>query len=118
MGKKKRKAIGYFAYLNPPNVVCDGDTCVISGSMKSMRSYIGSFDKENAERYTIKKTIFDEIRKGLDLGAAYCFDETSYNRFYPLASKSGINLGPEDFSEKGPTGFHFVRVHKSVISSN
>jgi hypothetical protein len=48
--------------------------------------------------------------RGISLGAAYCFDEESYNRFYPLATQEGLKLGPEDFSDNTRPGFHFVRV--------
>ena len=49
------------------------------------------------------------------LGAAYAFDETAYNRFYPLAKREGLSLGPEDFSRTA-TGRHFVRVQIKVGS--
>ncbi len=47
---------------------------------------------------------------GLRLGAAYCFDEEAYNRFFPLAQMEGLSLGPEDFSDPGPHGVHLLRV--------
>jgi len=59
---------------------------------------------------TIKKTTFGEIMTGLRLGAAYCFDQEAYNRFFPLAQRDGLNLGPQDFSDPGPHGLHFFRV--------
>jgi len=47
--------------------------------------------------------------RGMRLGAAYSFDETAYNRFYPLAKREGLELGVEDFSSTA-TGRHFVRL--------
>ena len=101
------KVIGYFAFSSPTAVICEGDACVISGSEKRMRNYIASAKVESSKRKTIKKTRFGEIIKGMKMGAPYAFDEESYNRFYPLANKIGLDLKEEDFSET-ETGFHFV----------
>jgi hypothetical protein len=79
------KVIGYFAYASPTEVVCTGDACVISGSRRAMEEYISEIDPDRRKIRTIKKTTFDEIKRGLLLGAAYAFDKTSYRRFYPLA---------------------------------
>ena len=103
------KVIGYFAYLSPSEVACDGDACLIIGSDVDLKIFISEigFDKEASP--TIKKTRFGEIMRGMRLGAAYSFDEIAYNRFYPLAKREGLELGPEDFSPTS-TGRHFVRV--------
>ncbi len=102
------KVIGHFAFSSPMGVVCDGDACVISGSEEAMRHYIKSALTESSKGVTIKKTRFGEIIQGMEKGAPYAFDEQSYNRFYPLANKTGFNLKEEDFTVQTETGFHFV----------
>jgi len=102
------KVIGYFAYLSPMEVICDGDACVIYGSEQAVHSYLQKISPETSKAITIKKTRFGEIIQGMKLGAPYAFDEQSYNRFYPLANRIGFNLKEEDFSVPTVTGFHFV----------
>lgn len=102
------RVIGYFAFFPPMSVFCDGDACVIAGSEEAIMRYIGPDSSLSAS--TIRKTRFGEILDGMRRGGAYAFDEQSYKRFYPLAAKAGLSLGPEDFSGDSPTGFHFVRV--------
>ena len=92
------KVIGYFAYLSPTEIVCDGDACVISGSKETMRNIINSISSGVLEQPTIKKTSFGEIIAGMKIGSAYAFDEKSYNRFYPLANRVGFDLKEEDFT--------------------
>jgi hypothetical protein len=105
------KVIGYFAYVSPTEVVCDGDACVVTGSDADLRSYIAELGPAGGINHTLKKTRFGEIMRGMGLGAAYAFDEVSYNRFYPLARREGYDFGPEDFSATGPgKGVHLVRV--------
>ena len=111
------KVIGYFAYEPGGKVVCDGDSCVIAGSDEKMKSYIAEFGK-SAKTVTIKKTRFGEIKRGMELGGAYSFDEESYSRFHPLARKAGINAGPEDFSEQRPGSVHLARVQNTPLSRN
>ena len=102
------KVIGHFAFSSPMGVICDGDACVISGSEEAMRNYIKSALTESSKEVTIRKTRFGEIIQGMKKGAPYAFDEQSYNRFYPLANKTGFNLKEEDFTVQTETGFHFV----------
>ena len=105
------KVIGYFAYRSKTEVVCDGDACVIAGSDAELRAYISELNAVGGINPTVKKTRFAEIMRGLRLGAPYAFDEVAYNRFYPLAQREGLDLGPEDFSATGPgKGRHLVRV--------
>jgi hypothetical protein len=111
------KIIGYFAYEPGGKVVCDGGSCVIAGSEEKMKSYIAAFGK-STEAATVKKTRFGEIKRGMELGGAYSFDEESYSRFYPLARREGINAGPEDFSERKPGTVHLVRVQRTPLSRN
>jgi hypothetical protein len=108
------KVIGYLAYKTLREVLCDGDSCIIAGSQSKLREYVKKMYSGGTEM-TIQKVRFGEIKRGLDFGGAYSFDEEAYNRFYPLASKAGINVGKEDFSGPTPTGFHFVRVQKLYI---
>ena len=104
------KVIGYFAYATASEVFCDGDACVIAGSEADLKRYLQALTDDERKKYTLRKTRFTEIISGMSLGAAYAFDESAYNRFYPLASGEGLNLGPEDFSGPSPTGRHFVRI--------
>ena len=117
------KVIGYFAYLSPTQVVCDGDACVISGSKETMRNIINiNFISSGVlEQPTIKKTSFGEIIAGMKIGSAYAFDEESYNRFYPLANRVGFDLKEEDFTV--PTGTRHrclmvVRLRDGDVSRN
>jgi len=109
MLKRSRTVIGWFAVAGL-NALCDGDACVIAGSREAMRTIMARRAVGGAPSLTIKKTRFGEIMTGLSLGAAYCFDEEAYNRFFPLAQREGLSLGPEDFSDPGPHGVHLFRV--------
>ena len=102
------KVIGYFAYSSDGGVVCDGDACVIAGSDSDLRTYLSRMGAEESH-CTLKKTRFGEIMRGISLGGAYAFDEAAYNRFYPLAQREGIELGPMDFSRR-VEGKHFIKV--------
>ena len=102
------RVIGYYAFFPPMDVFCDGDACVIAGSKEALLRYIGT--DTSSLKSTIRKTRFGEIMEGIGMGGAYAFDEQSYNRFYPLAAKAGLSVGPEDFSGESVTGFHFVRI--------
>jgi hypothetical protein len=104
------KVIGYFAFASSSEVFCDGDACIIAGSDTDLKRYLSALGVDQGNKYTRKKTRFGEVMRGIKLGAAYAFDETAYNRFYPLANSEGLNLGPEDFSGTSPTGMHFGRV--------
>lgn len=93
MNDRYSKIIGYFAFQpGTMNAFCDGDACVIANSEKAMESYILKMGKGKIKDYRIKKTRYGEILKGLQMGAAYAFDEKAYNVFYPLAKADGMNL--------------------------
>ena len=109
MSERSSAVVGWFA-SSGMNAVCDGDACVIAGSEKAMRVFLSRLASGSPAAFTVKRTRFGEILAGLQLGAAYSFDEEAYNRFFPLAQAEGLGLGPEDFSEPGPTGVHLVRV--------
>ena len=105
------KVIGFFAYASANEVVCtDRAACVITGSQKSMEEYIKELDPQDSKKRTIKKTRFGEIMRGLQLGAAYAFDEDAYTRFYPLAREVGLDVQPADFEKKKLEGLRFFIV--------
>ena len=52
----------------------------------------------SAAKHTVRKTRFGEIMQGLSLGAAYAFDEESYERFLPLGRATGLALSSANFS--------------------
>lgn len=72
--KKGSKVIGYFSYTNAGHVCCDGDACVIAGSLEAMEGYVEELPSNNNEKNMIKKTRFSEIIEGLKQGGAYAFD--------------------------------------------
>jgi len=104
------KVIGYFAFVPPSEALCEGDACVIAGSESSIKEYLSSMAPDSTKQFRIKKTRFGEILQGMKRGAPYAFDETSYNRFFPIANKFGFNLKEEDFSVPTETGRHFVLI--------
>jgi hypothetical protein len=110
------KVVGYFAYASSSEVFCDGGACIIAGSDADLRRYLSALAVDDRSKYTLKKTRFSEVIRGIRLGAAYAFDETAYNRFYPIADKEGLNLGPENFSVPSLTGRHFVRVQVKFLT--
>ncbi len=116
MSIRDTKVIGFFAYASPSEVVCtDGAACVITGSQKSMEAYLKELDPQNIRKHTIKKTRFGEILQGMQLGAAYAFDEDAYKRFYPLAREVGLDVQPADFKRKKLEGLRFFTVQ--IISN-
>lgn len=110
MSNRHSKVIGYFAYASRTEVVCTNDACVISGSERTMRDYIKEIDPGGKKSRTIHKTRFGEILQGLQLGAAYAFDEASYKVFYPLARQEGLDIAEGDFESKKVEGFRFFTV--------
>jgi len=110
MPARHSKVIGYFAYASPTEVVCTGEACVITGSYRAMQEYILEIDPNGRKRTTIKKTRFGEIMKGLQLGAAYAFDEESYGRFYTLAKQDGLDVVDADLKKHKGEGLRFFTV--------
>src|SRR6266498_925950 len=110
-----RALIGYIAQASRYEVVCDGDACIVIGSKPKLKAHLASNMLTRSRDYALKKAWFDDILAGLKLGAAYAFDEEAYHRFYPLAQRAGLKVGPEDFSAPPPPGLaqapiHLVRV--------
>ena len=115
MAGRRSKVIGYFAFASPNAVVCTGTACVIAGSRRAMQQYNLEIDPDQQENRTIKKTTFDEIKRGLQLGGAYAFDKASYKRFYPLAKQAGLGVMEADFEKHKAAGERFLIIElKSV----
>ena len=110
MANYSRKKIGYFAFASPTEVVCTGDACVISGSVRAMKAFLSEINPDGQKGHAIKKTTFGEILRGLKLGAAYGFDEESYKKFYPLARKEGLPVEKADFDGMKVKAFRFFTV--------
>lgn len=104
------RIVGYFGYLPPSNIVCDGDACVIAGSEVSFKTYLKIANPPDAVKTIIKKTRFGEIFRGLSLGGAYSFDEEAYGRFYPLAKRAGLDLPVADFKTKTDGDIKFMTI--------
>ena len=89
----RQKIIGFFAIrTGTPNILCDGDACVIGGSRAQLQDYIQNQGDENPADYTIKKTTYAETSQGMKMGGAYAFDLESYGRFRQLAMLDGENM--------------------------
>ncbi len=110
MIEDKTRVIGYFAFDTPMNVVCDGIARLVAGSEAAMKRYIVQLDLSKNRFPAIRKARMGDILLGMYKGGVYAFDEESYSRFFPLAAKLGIDIGPQDFSTPGPTGVRFVHV--------
>lgn len=110
----RQKIVGFFAiWTGTPNVLCDGDACVIGGSRAQLQDYIRNQGDENPADYTIKKTTYAEIRRGMKMGGAYAFDLESYGRFRQLALLDGENMTEFNSGNdtNGPTdALHLMRV--------
>lgn len=74
-----------------------------------MRDYLKEVSP-HGKMHTIRKTRFGEILQGLRMGAAYAFDEDSYNIFYPLARQEGLDVAKADFWARKQEGFRFFTV--------
>ena len=109
--KESYRVVGYFAHTSSGEVLCDGDACIIAGTEDRMRFYVDKM-AEGKNKFIIKKTRFGEIMTGMGLGAAYAFDEGSYQRFLPLIRKISLGDFPSNdcFSETSGTVMHFVRI--------
>lgn len=105
------KRVGYFAYRGG-EVICDGDACIIAGSIERMKFYLDKMSEVFGSDEVIKKTRFGEIIEGMRLGGAYAFDEEAYRAFISYAKKNGMVGLPEtaevflDVSEE----MHFIRI--------
>ena len=114
------KVIGYIAYVTKLQLICEGDSCIVivAGSWKKMISYREIARPGESKKVTITKARFGDIKRAIELGAAYSFDREAYERFHPLARKSGIDVGPADFDAAESEGIQFVTVRRKVTSGN
>ena len=112
MPKDDSKVIGYFAIHPPQNILCDGNACIIAGTLSALNKYIKSLSEPDTA-FQKRKTRLGEILDGMSRGGVYAFDRESYKTFYPLANKYGFNLQNEDFTSTA-TGHHFVVVGRSM----
>jgi hypothetical protein len=71
-----------------------------------MREYVRELSADDTE-YTIRKTRLGEILAGIEVGAAYAFDEESYARFLPLARAAGLQPAEADFEKARANGHRF-----------
>lgn len=115
MSTHRSKVIGYFAYSSSADVVCTGPACIISGTRRAMEQYLSEIDPDQRESRTIQKTTFDEIQRGLRLGAAYAFDRAAYRRFYPLAKRAGYAVMEADFDQHEARGERFFTVQLDIV---
>lgn len=107
MGDRHTKVVGYFAYSGQEVICTNGEACVVTGSLESMKLHL---QDSGIERHTIKKTRFGEILKGLNLGSAYAFDGESYGRFYPLAMEERMAVPDLSAFENRPSGSKFIAI--------
>lgn len=100
MKSRYKKVIGYFAIqAGTPNILCDGDACVIAGSQKAINRYIEKLAGQNPVDYQIRKTRYGEILQGMRMGGVYTFDKRAYKNFLPLAKAEGMPLAEFRFDE-------------------
>ena len=102
------KVIGYFAYVTPIELYCTGEACVIAGTYDGMKEYISEIKGGMRVSGKIRKTRFGAILKGLQMGAAYAFDEEAYSCFYPLAKQAGLPVLEADFEKQKAEGQRFL----------
>jgi hypothetical protein len=103
--------IGWFG-LNGIHSLCDNEALVVTGTRPGLRKMM---DRVEHMKFTPRSTTFAEIMRGINLGAAYAFDEDAYAIFRPLAAARGLALPAEDFSDPGPWGIHLLRVQKITV---
>jgi hypothetical protein len=101
--------VGVFA-SSDDDVFCDGDACIITATSQGMQAAQKRLPAQLRKRLNIRKTTFGEICQGLEMGGAYAFDPPAYKVFGTLASRAGLPVAREEFSEPDPRGLHLVRV--------
>ena len=111
MSKRPRPLIGYLAAASTTELLCDGDACIIAGSEVKLKAYLALSAPTSANHYTLHKVRWEAVLAGLRAGGAYAFDEDAYQRFYPLAQRAGLAVGPEGFSTRPPAGLTRPALH-------
>ena len=116
MSDEETKVLGFIAVVpGSINVLCDGDSCIVMGSEKSMKQYIEMSATTNPGiGYRITKARYGHVLKAMKMGGVYSFDRESFSRFCPLAREDGIDVvdfTPKDQGrQKGGTGIPLMRV--------
>ncbi len=91
--------IGYFGSLQGDRAIVNEDSSVIVfGNKNNFINYHENHPEKVVENPVYKKIYYDEIIQSTYEGYSFAFDETSYNRFYPIAQLNGYDFGPVDFS--------------------
>ena len=114
MSDKATKILGFIAVVpGSINVLCDGDSCVVTGSEKKMKQYIAESAPEPGVGYRITKARYGHVLQAMKMGGTYSFDQESFSRFCPLAREDGIDV--VDFTPEGQrkpqgTGIPLMRV--------
>lgn len=93
------KVIGVFAHKGMRAICIEEDSCLIAGSQEKMEEYIKAQGMENI--FQIKKTRYGEIKRGMNMGASYSFDEESYERFYKYGKMEGLEINEWNKEEAG-----------------
>ena len=98
------KVIGYYARLRGTHLFCNNRACIITNSESTLKDAIRATNPEDIKQYTIRKTRFVDILRGLLAGAHYALDQGAYQRFYPLAYQEGLEalIAPEKFPTDAP----------------
>ena len=104
------RVIGFFAFLPPRDVFRHGDACVVAGSEEAMKRYLKFMPPETVARMRITKSRFGDVKQGMEGGGTFAFDQAAYERFYPLAQRSGIDVQAEEFPSSDENELHFVKV--------
>ncbi len=100
MKDRLKKVVGYFAIRRgSPNLLCDGEACVIAGSQQLMTWYIVKLAGDEPSNYQVKKTRYSEIMKGMQMGGIYSFDQKAYNKFLPILKAEGKNIAEIKLSD-------------------
>ena len=102
--KESTRVIGYFAYTEAGDVLCDGDACIIGGSEELMKSYIKDLSSFGIKKDIIRKTRFGEITDGMEQSGAYAFDQESHARFIKALSANGVECFSREENFLDPSG--------------
>ncbi len=100
MSDRETKVLGFIAAApGGADVLCDGDSCVVMGSEKSIKQYVEMSDPSSSSTgYRISKARYGHVLKAMKMGGAYSFDREAFSRFCPLAREDGIDV--VDFASK------------------
>ena len=114
MSEYDTKVVGYFAFGQSSQVFRHENACVVAGTLDDMERYLTLLPPDAMAAMQIKKLRFGDIRSGLDKGGTYTFDEQAYRRFYPLASRAGIDVVAPSFVPGEEGAWQFLKVALST----